>query len=338
MMYPRTELNVDCRLALNRPYTFVVLSLLIVILSGVAIVQTPVDIFPDINIPVVGVIMNYSGLAPQDMQDRLANVLQRNHNDGQRYRAHGGAELPRRFGHQDFLQPNSDVFAGMAQISASTSSAVRGMPPGTIPPFMIAYSAADVPILQIGLSSKTLSEQQLQDLASNFLRTRLATIQGAELPGRLWREEPAHYRGSGSAKTSAKVDLGRRSRERGQRAEPGGAAGTEKIGGREYDIALNSSAKTIDELNDVPVKVVNGAMIYLRDVAYVHDGASFQTNIARNDGHRGVLLVILKHGKASTLDIVASVRAALPKIAATLPPDLEMTPLGDQSIFVRATR
>src|SRR5580704_10250131 len=172
------------RLALNRPYTFVVLSLLIVILSGVAIVQTPVDIFPDINIPVVGVIMNYSGLNPQDMQNRLANVLQRGftitvndieHMEAQSY--HGISVV------KIFFQPGSDVFAGMAQISSSSQSAVRGMPPGTVPPFMIAYSAADVPILQIGLSSKTLSEQQLQDLASNFLRTQLATVQGAAVPG-----------------------------------------------------------------------------------------------------------------------------------------------------------
>jgi hypothetical protein len=172
------------RLALNRPYTFVVLSLLIVILSAVAIVRTPVDIFPEIDIPVVGVLLNYSGLAPQDMQDRLATVLERNltttvndieHMEAQSY--HGLSIV------KIFFQPGTDPFAGMAQISASSQSAVRNMPPGTVPPFMIAYSAADVPILQLGLSSKRLSELQLQDLASNFLRTQLATVQGAELPG-----------------------------------------------------------------------------------------------------------------------------------------------------------
>ncbi len=198
------------RLALNRPYTFVVLSLLIVILSGVAIVQTPVDIFPDINIPVVGVVLNYNGLSPQDMQDRLATVLERNltttvsdieHMEAQSY--HGISVI------KVFFQPNSDVFAGMAQISSAASSAVRGMPPGTIPPYMLAYSAADVPILQIGLSSKTLSEQELQDLAANFLRTRLATVQGAELPGSVWREESSDHRGFGSAEASAKIDFGR---------------------------------------------------------------------------------------------------------------------------------
>ena len=325
------------RLALNRPYTFVVLSLLIVILSGVAIAQTAVDIFPDINIPVVGVIMNYSGLAPQDMQDRLATVLERNltttvndieHMEAQSY--HGISII------KIFFQPGTDPFAGMAQISASSQSAVRNMPPGTVPPFMIAYSAADVPILQLGLSSKTLSELQLQDLASNFLRNSLATVQGAELPGA--------YGGKSRLVT---VDLD--PQKLLQRSISGADVvaavnaqnlvvpqGTAKIGSREYDIALNSSAKTVAELNDLPIKTVNGAMVYLRDVAYVHDGASFQTNVARTDGHRGVLQFVLKHGKASTLDVVARIRAALPKIAATLPPELDITPLSDQSIFVRA--
>src|SRR5579862_8661238 len=325
------------RLALNRPYTFVVLSLLIVILSGVAIVRTSVDIFPDINIPVVGVIMGYSGLSPQDMQDRLTTILERNltttvgdieHMEAQSY--HGTSVI------KVFFQPGTDVFAGMAQISASSQSAVRGMPPGTVPPFMIAYSAADVPILQLGLSSKTLSELQLQDIASNFLRTQLATVQGAELPGA--------YGGKNRLIT---VDLD--PQKLLQRSISGAAVvnavnaqnlvvpqGTAKIGSREYDIELNSSAKTVAELNDVPIETVNGTIVYLRDVAYVHDGASFQTNIARTDGHRGVLQTVLKHGKASTLDIVTRVRAALPKIATTLPPDLDMTPLSDQSIFVRA--
>jgi multidrug efflux pump subunit AcrB len=325
------------RLALNRPYTFVVLSLLIVILSGVAIVQTPVDIFPDINIPVVGVIINYSGLNPQDMQDRLSTVLERGlttvvddieHLESQSY--HGISTV------KVFFQPGADVFAGIAQISALSVASVRGMPPGTIPPFMIAYSAADVPILQIGLSSKTLSEQQLQDLASNFLRTQLATVQGAELPGAY---------GGKNRLISVDLDPQKLLQRDISGSEVVNAVnaqnvvlpqGTSKIGDREYDIALNSSAKTIDELNDVPVKVVNGAMIYLRDVAYVHDGANFQTNIVRNDGHRGVLQVVLKHGKASTLEVVARVRAALPKIAATLPPDLDIALTGDQSIFVRA--
>src|SRR5579862_956377 len=171
------------RLALNRPYTFVVVSLLIVILAGVAIFETPVDIFPNINIPVVSVILNYGGLSPQDMQDRLATILERSltitvndieHMEAQSY--HGISVV------KIFFQPGADVYGGIAQATAAAGSAVRNMPPGTVPPFIIAYSAADVPILQIGLSSDKLTEQQLLDLTSNFIRTRLATVRGVELP------------------------------------------------------------------------------------------------------------------------------------------------------------
>jgi multidrug efflux pump subunit AcrB len=265
------------RVALNRPYTFIVVSLLILILSGVAILQTPVDIFPSINIPVVGVVLNYTGLSPQDMQDRLSSVMERGmtnnvdnieHMEAQSY--HGIAVI------KVFLQPKADTFAAIAEISSVAAGAVRGMPPGTTPPFMLSYSAADVPILQIGLSSKSLSEQQLTDLGVNFLRPRLITIEGAELP--------APYGGKNRLVT---VDLD--PQKLLQRGISGADVvnsvnaqnlvqpqGTAKIGDREYDIALNSSAKTIDELNDMPVKVVNGAMVYLRDVAYIHDGAPFR--------------------------------------------------------------
>src|SRR5579883_1031742 len=325
------------RVALNRPYTFIVVSVLILILSGVAIVQTPVDIFPAINIPVVGVVLQYNGLAPQEMQDRLTSVLERGmtnnvdnieHIEAQSY--HGISVI------KVFLQPKADTFAAIAEISSVAAGSIRQMPPGTTPPYMLAYSAADVPILQIGLSSRSLSEQQLSDLGINFLRPRLITIEGAELP--------APYGGRNRLVT---VDLDpQRLFQRGiSGADVVNAVnaqnlvqpqGTAKIGDREYDIALNSTAKTIDELNDMPVKVVNGAMVYLRDVAYVHDGAAFQTNVSRRDGHRGVLMVVLKHGAASTVDVVKRIRAAIPKVAATLPSELEITLTGDQSIFVRA--
>ena len=270
-------------------------------------------------------------------RDRLATVLERNltttvsdieHMEAQSY--HGVAVV------KVFFQPGTDVFAGMAQISATGASAIRGMPPGTIAPFMIAYSAADVPILQIGLSSKTLSEQQLQDLAGNFIRTQLATVQGAQLPGAYGGKNPLITVDLDPEKLLQRSISGAEVVNAVNAQNLVVPQGTEKIGDREYDIALNSSAKTVDELNDLPVKVVNGAVIYLRDVAYVHNGASFQTNIARNEGQRGVLQTVLKHGKASTLDVAARIRAALPKIAATLPPDLTITPLADQSIFVRA--
>jgi multidrug efflux pump subunit AcrB len=312
-------------------------SVLILILSGVAIIQTPVDIFPAINIPVIGIVLNYTGLSPQDMQDRLASVMERNmtqtvndieHIEAQSY--HGIAVV------KAFLQPKANLYGDIAQVTAVAQSAIRGMPPGTTPPFLVTYSAADVPILQIGLSSKTLPEQQLTDLGTNFLRTRLATIEGAELPGPY---------GGKNRLVSVDLDPQKLLQRSISGAEVINAVnaqnlvqpqGTAKIGDREYDITLNSSAKTVEELNDIPVKIVNGAMVFLRDVAYVHDGANFQINISRRDGQRGVLLVVLKHGAASTLDVVSKVRAAIPKIAATLPPEMEITPTGDQSIFVRA--
>jgi multidrug efflux pump subunit AcrB len=325
------------RLALDRPYTFVVLSLLILILSGVAIYQTPTDIFPSINIPVVGAVLQYTGLSPQDMQDRLASGLERGlttvvgnieHMEAQSY--HGVSVI------KVFFQPGSDVYGGMAQMAAFSQAAIRGMPPGATPPFMIAYSAADVPVLQVGLSSKTLSEQEVFDLATNFMRIRLTNIEGAELP--------APY---GGKSRLVSVDLDpQKLLQRGLSGTDVVNAvnsqnltipqGTAKIGDREYDIALNSSAKTIAELNDLPVRVVSGAMVYLRDIAYVHDGASFQTNITRRDGQRGVLQPILKNGNASTLDVVGRIRDALPSIAATLPPEVQMSTAADQSIFVRA--
>ena len=325
------------KLALDRPYTFIVFSLLILILSGVAIVQTPTDIFPNINIPVIGVVLNYTGLSPEDMQNRLASVFERgmtqtvndiDHVEAQSYRGISTVKV--------FFRPEANVFGSMAQVTAIAQTALRSMPAGTSPPFLIVYSAADVPIMQIGLSSNTLSEQQLQDLGANFIRTQLANIEGLTLP--------APYGGKNRLVT---VDL---DPQKLLQRDISGAdvvsavnaqnlilpQGTAKIGDREYDVTLNSSTKTVDELNDIPVKVVNGAMVYVRDLAYVHDGSSFQTNITRRDGQRGVLLVVLKHGKASTLDVVSRVKAALPRIAATLPPELKMTPANDQSIFVRA--
>ncbi len=325
------------RVALNRPYTFIVVSVLILILSGVAIVQTPVDIFPSIDIPVIGIVLSYTGLSPQDMQDRLASVMQRNmtntvedvdHYESQSY--HGISVV------KVFLQPKANLYGDIAEVSSVSTSAIRGMPVGTTPPFMLPYDAADVPILQIGLSSKSLSEQQLTDVAQNFLRPRLTTIPGIELPGPY-----------GGRQRMVAVDLDpQKLLQRGISGADVVTAvnaqnvvqpqGTAKIGDREYDIELNGAAKTVDELNDVPVKVVNGAMVYLRDVAYVHDGASFQINISRRDGQRGVLQVVLKHGAASTLDVVRDVRAALPKISATLPEGVNISLTGDQSIFVRA--
>jgi multidrug efflux pump subunit AcrB len=325
------------RLALSRPYTFVVASMLIIILSVVAIQQTPVDIFPNINIPVVSVIWNYSGLAPQEMADRLTGNSERiattTVNDIQHIESTtlNGIAIVKLF-----FQPNTKIEAAVAQVTSAAQVILRQAPPGTTPPLVIAYSASSVPILQLGLGSATLSEQQLFDIGVNFLRTQLITVPGAAVP--------YPY---GGKQRQVDVDLDPQALfEKGiSGADVVNALsvqnivlpqGTSKIGDREYEVELNSSPKKISELNDLPIRVVNGATIYVRDVAYVHDGNSFQTNIVRQDGKRGVLLTILKSGNASTLSVVNGITQKLPGLEAQMPPELTLKKTIDQSIFVRA--
>jgi multidrug efflux pump subunit AcrB len=325
------------RLALNRPYTFVVASMLIIILSVVAIQQTPTDIFPNINIPVVSVIWNYGGLSPQEMADRLTGNSERaattTVNDIQHIEStslNGIAII------KLFFQPGVRIEGAVAQVTAICQTILRQAPPGTTPPLVIAYNASSVPILQLGLGSATLSEQQLFDYGTNFIRTQLVTIPGAAIP---WPY--------GGKQRQVDVDLDPQALfEKGiSGAEVVNAIstqnlvlpeGTSKIGDREYDVELNSSPKNIPELNDLPIKYVNGAMVYVRDVAFVHDGSSFQTNIVRQDGHRGVLLTVLKNGNASTLSVVNGINRKLPEVEAGLPPELTIKKTIDQSLFVRA--
>ncbi len=325
------------RLALSRPYTFVVASMLIIILSVVAIQQTPTDIFPNINIPVVSVIWNYAGLAPQEMADRLTGNSERaattTVNDIQHIEStslNGIAII------KLFFQPNVRIEGAVAQVTAICQTILRQAPPGTTPPLVIAYNASSVPILQLGLGSATLSEQQLFDLGTNFIRTQLVTVPGAAVP---WPY--------GGKQRQIDVDLDPQALfEKGISGSEVVSAissqnlvlpqGTSKIGDREYDVELNSSPKQIAELNDLPIRVVNGAMVYVRDVAYVHDGSSFQTNIVRQDGRRGVLLTVLKNGNASTLSVVNGINKKLPELEATLPPELTLRKTIDQSLFVRA--
>jgi multidrug efflux pump subunit AcrB len=325
------------RLALSRPYTFVVASMLIIILSVVAIQQTPVDIFPNINIPVVSVIWNYTGLTPQDMADRITGNSERiattTVNDIQHIESttlNGIAII------KLFFQPGTKIEAAVAQVTSAAQVILRQAPPGTTPPLVIAYSASSVPILQLGLGSATLSEQQLFDLGVNFLRTQLITVPGAAVP--------YPY---GGKQRQVDVDLDPQALfEKGiSGAEVVNALssqnivlpqGTSKIGDREYDVELNSSPKKIPELNDLPIKVVNGATIYVHDVAFVHDGNSFQTNIVRQDGKRGVLITVLKNGNASTLSVVNGITQKLPGLQAQLPPELTLKKTIDQSLFVRA--
>ena len=325
------------RLALKRPYTFVVAALLVLILGVLSILDTPTDIFPNINIPVVSTIWHYSGLSPEEMSRRITFPFERistiTVNDVEHIESQSlyGTSIIK-----IFFQPNVKIESAIAQVTSSAQTILRGMPPGTTAPLVITYNASSVPILQLGLSSTTLAEQQLNDLGMNFIRTQLATIEGAGIP---------YPYGGKQRQIDVDLDPQKLLERNISGADVVTAVnaqnlvmpqGTAKIGDREYDIELNSSPKSVEELNDLPVRIVNGATVYVRDVAYVHDGAGFQTNIVRQDGHRGALLTIMKIGNASTLDIVKEVREALPRIEATLPPGLDVRTTADQSLFVRA--
>ena len=325
------------RLALNRPYTFVVIALMIILVSPVVILRTPTDIFPDISIPVVSVVWGYTGMSAQEVASRIVTPSERGmtttvndieHIESQSLSGMGVIKV--------FFHPNVKIDMAIAQITAICQAAVRSLPPGITPPLIITYNASSVPILQLSLSSKTLSESQVNDLAMNFLRVRLATVQGASMPNPY---------GGKIRQIMVDIDL---SALNGKGLSPSDVVsaisaenlilpgGTEKIGSTEYAVELNGSPATIQELNDIPLKRVNGNMIYIRDVAHVRDGFTVQQNIVRSDGVRASLLTIIKSGAASTLDIVARLKKAVPQVARTLPPELEIRTLLDQSLFVRA--
>ena len=325
------------RVALSRPYTFVVLALLLVVISPLVIQRTPTDIFPNVNIPIIAVLWNYTGLAAEEMEERIATQFERNlttsvndmeHSESQTVNGRSIVKI--------FFHPNVKIEMAMAQVTAQAVSSVRQMPPGTTPPFMLVYNASSVPILQLGLSGKGLSEQQLFDFATQQIRTSLATVQGAAMP---WPY--------GGKQRQIMIDI-RPDLLQAKGLSPADVvnavsnqnlilpSGTSKIGQFEYDVDLNSSPRTVAELNDLPIKSVGNTTIYIGDVAHVRDGFTPQTNIVRRDGQRGVLLTVMKVGQTSTLDIVKQVRDAIPQIAATLPPELKIEPIADQSLFVRS--
>ena len=324
------------KIALSRPYTFMVLGLLILILSPVVILQTPTDIFPNIDIPVIAVSWDYAGLSPAEMEGRITSVYERvltttvdNIEHIESTTINGTAVV------RVYLQPNASVDKANAQVTAISQAILRQMPQGVLPPLILNYSASAVPVLQLGLSGNNLSEPQLNDLAINFLRTQLVTVPGASIP----------YPYGGKTRQAMVTLNQQRLQSKGLSAndvlvamqaqnliEPGGTA---KIGQFEYDVDLNSDAETIQELNDLPIKTIIGTTIYIRDVATVSDGFAPQKNIVRQDGKRGVLLTVFKAGDASTIDIVTKTRQLLPRVAQTLPPELRIQPLTDQSIFVR---
>jgi multidrug efflux pump subunit AcrB len=324
------------RLALRRPYTFAVFALLLLILGPLSILNTPTDIFPDINIPVVSIVWQYQGLSAVDMANRIITLTERtltttvdniDHIESQSLDGVAVVKV--------YFQPKVTVATAIAQITAVSQTQLRQLPPGTTPPLIITYTASSVPILQLGLSGQGLSEQQLNDFGLNFIRTQFATVEGAE--------SPYPY---GGKQRQVQVDLDLKAlQSRG--LSPNDVvntistqnlilpSGTLKVGSVEYQLATNSAPTTIDGLNDLPIKSVNGAIVYIHDVAHVRDGFPPQTNIVRVDGQRASLMTVLKNGNVSTLDVIARIRALLPIIAQSLPPQLRITPLSDQSIFVR---
>jgi len=325
------------RLALHRPYTFVVMSALILILGVAAIFVMPTDIFPNIDIPVITVIWNYNGVSPDEMEKRITTVSERamtttvndiEHIESQSY---NGVAVVR-----VFFQPTAKVELAISQVTSIVQTILRILPPGIFPPAIIKYNASSVPILQLGLSSKQLTEQELYDIGINFIRTQLATVQGASIPlpyGGKQRQimvdlDPAALYANHLSATDISNALSQQNLIL--------PAGTAKVGDREYLVRLNASTQTALELNDLPVRSVNGATVYMKDVAQIRDGFAVQQSIVRADGSRAALLSVLKNGNASTLDIVKRVKAVLPKIRDSLPPSLQIKELFDQSVFVRA--
>jgi len=325
------------QIALKRPYSFVVLALLIAIFGTLAAVRTPTDIFPDIKIPVVAVVWTYTGLLPDDMSGRVIYYYERTltaqvgnieHIESQSLNSYGVVKI--------FFHKDVNIAAAVAQVTAASQTVLKLLPPGITPPYVLSYNASSVPILQLALSSTKLPQMQLFDQGQNFIRPQLATVEGAAVP--------SPY---GGKILQVQVDLDQRAmQEHNVSAEdvldavsaqnlilP---AGDQKIGSYDWNVALNASPVVLDHINGLPVKTVNGTVIYIRDVAFAHEGSPPQTNVVRVDGARAVLMTILKAGAVSTLDVIDGVKGLLPRIKETLPPSIIVHAVGDQSIFVRA--
>ena len=326
------------RIALTRPYTFIVLAILILIAAPVVIMDTPTDIFPSIDIPVISVAWQYTGLNPEELEGRLTTPYEKvlttlvdnvQHIESTTFAGQVIIKI--------YLQPGASLDTANSQVSSASEYTLRQLPPGILPPQIINFSASSVPILQIGLSGKGLTEQQLNDFGLNFVRTQLVTVPGAVIPSVYGGKQrtivinmdPKALQSKGLSPSDVINSLALQNV-----TQPGGTA---KIGVSEYDIHINSSPVTLEGLANLPIKQVNGSTIYLRDIGSVSDGSIPQTNIVRQDGRRGVLAVVLKSGTASTLSVVSQIRALLPRIALTLPKELVMTPIADQSVFVRGS-
>lgn len=324
------------RLALRRPYTFVVAALVLLLMTPYVLMRTPTDIFPSINIPVISVIWQYAGLSAPEIEQRIlynhersltATVNDIEHVESNSYNGVGIIKV--------FLQPGANVDAGVAQLTAVAQTILRQMPPGQTPPLIIRYNASTVPILQYGFTSEKLSEQEVADLTLNQVRVGIANIPGAQIPwpygGRLRTVVVDLDLTALKAKNLRPQDIVDAVNAQNLILP----AGTSKIGETEYNIEVNSSPRILDDLNNVPIRVVNGATIYLRDVAQVRDGFNPQTNIVRMNGQRGALITVMKSGVASTLDVVRKIKETLPRVMGTVTSDLHAKEFSDQSLFVR---
>ena len=323
--------------ALRRPYTFVVLAVVIALFGVRAALQTPTDIFPNINIPVVSVVWTYNGLLPNDMSGRVIYYYERTltsqvgdieHIESQSLSGYGVVKI--------FFQKNVDIAAALAQVTAASQTVLKLLPPGITPPYVLSYNASSVPILQLALSSKKLPQMQLFDLGQNFIRPQLATVAGAAVP--------SPY---GGKILQVQVDLDQQAMQAHNVSADDVVntisvqnlilpAGDEKVGKFDWNVALNASPVLLEKINDLPVKKVNNTIIYMRDVAYVHAGSPPQTNIVRVNGSRAVLMTILKAGAASTLNVIEGIKSLLPRVQESLPASLNLRAVGDQSIFVKA--
>ena len=325
------------RLALRRPYTFVVLSLMLFLLAPVVISRTPVDIFPNIDIPVISIVWNYTGLSAEEMGERIVYICERTLTTAVNNIEHIESEsMDGRAVIKVFLQPRSDLYGAIAQCTATAQTLLKQMPLGTTAPLIISYNASTVPIIQLALSGQGLSEQELFDVGQNFIRPQLVTVAGTAIP--------FSY---GGKQRQVQVDLDTQAMQ-GKGVSPNDVVntinsqnlilpgGTSKIGSLEYDVQMNGSPKDVAELNNLPIKTENGATIYIRDVANVRDGFPPQTNIVRADGLRGSLMSVYKNGDVSTLDIISGIRKLLPFVLTTVPPNLRVKLIADQSVFVRA--
>jgi multidrug efflux pump subunit AcrB len=326
------------RIALNRPYTFIVAALLIFLLGALAAMRMPVDIFPSINIPIIGVAFQYTGLPPDQMAGRVITPFERaltttvndiEHLEANSYTTFGIVKI--------FFHPTANIATANAQVTAIAQTLLKQMPPGTTPPLIINYSASSVPVIQLALSGAGLTEQNLADLGLNFVRTRLVTVQGAGIPYPFGGKTPQVMFDLDTAALQSRGLTGLDVANSLAAQNLITPVGTEKIGDYEYTVNLNSAPSKISELGDLPIKNVGGAMVYMRDVSQVHNGSAVQTNIVHVDGSRSVLLSVFKNGTTSTLDIVSGIKHMLQVIKPSLPDELEIKPIGDQSFFVRAS-